>query len=86
VVEAMAAGCPVVTTDEGSLAEVAGDAASKAHPQDADAIGDALVRLAKDGALRAELIRRGRARAPMFSREAQARAMVEVYRRVTASL
>ena len=81
VVEAMAAGCPVVTTDEGSLAEVAGDAALKAHPEDANAIGDALVRLSKDAALRDDLIRRGRARAPMFSRAVQAREMVSVYRR-----
>jgi glycosyltransferase involved in cell wall biosynthesis len=84
VVEAMAAGCPVVTTDEGSLAEVAGDAALKAHPDDVHAMGDALVRLSKDEALREDLIRRGRERAPMFSREVQARAMIGVYRRALA--
>ncbi len=81
VVEAMAAGCPVVTTAGGSLAEVAGDAAITVDPDDDEAIGDALVRLATDGALRGDLIARGRARAPRFSLDAQARGMAAVYRR-----
>jgi glycosyltransferase involved in cell wall biosynthesis len=81
VVEAMAAGCPVVTTNAGSLAEVAGDAALKADPEDAHAIGDALVRLSNDAALREDVIRRGRARAPMFSRAVQAGEMLKVYRK-----
>jgi glycosyltransferase involved in cell wall biosynthesis len=80
VIEAMASGCPVVTTDGGSLGEVAGDAALKVDPEDAGAIGDALVRLASEPSLRADLVRKGRERAPLFSREAQARAMARIYR------
>jgi glycosyltransferase involved in cell wall biosynthesis len=81
VVEAMAAGCPVLTTQEGSLAEVAGDAAITVDPEDHEAIGRALVRLAREPALRADLVARGKARAPTFSRAAQAKAQAAAYRR-----
>jgi glycosyltransferase involved in cell wall biosynthesis len=81
VVEAMAAGCPVVTTNGGSLAEVAGDAALQVDPENPVAIGDALVRLCREHDVAADLVRRGRERAPLFSRAAQARAMAAVYRR-----
>ncbi len=80
VIEAMASGCPVVTTNGGSLAEVAGDAALKVDPEDAVAIGDALVRLASEPSLRTDLEKRGRAQARLFSRETQARAMARLYR------
>jgi len=80
LVEAMAAGCPVVTTDSGALREVAGDTALTVDAEDHHAIGEALLRVCRDTNLRKELIRRGRERAPLFSREAQARAMVAIYR------
>ena len=80
VVEAMAAGCPVVTTNGGSLAEVAGEAALQVDPENPLAIGDALVRLCREQNLAENLVRRGRERAPAFSRAAQARAMAGVYR------
>ena len=76
----MASGCPVVTTNGGSLAEVAGEAAIQVDPEDAGAIGDALVRLASEPALRADLEKRGREQARLFTREAQARAMARLYR------
>src|SRR5262249_40185555 len=79
VVESMAAGCPVVTPRAGSLAEVAGDAALAVDPEDHAAIGDALVRLHRDPNLREDLRARGRARAPRFSLDVQAREMAAVY-------
>ena len=82
VVEAMAAGCPVLTTAGGSLEEVAGDAALIVEPDDHVKIAEGLVRLVRDAALRAELIERGHARAPLFDRSVQARAMVSAYRSV----
>jgi alpha-1,3-rhamnosyl/mannosyltransferase len=84
IVEAMAAGCPVVTTGAGSLAEVAGDAALTVDPEDHAAIGDALARLAKEPKLREDCARRGRERAPKFSRNALAMGTAEVYRRFLA--
>jgi glycosyltransferase involved in cell wall biosynthesis len=80
VVEAMAAGCPVITTAAGSLAEVAGDAALLVDAEAPEAIGVAIVRACREPQLRADLASRGRARAPLFSRAVQAKAMVEVYR------
>ncbi|HEX7669821.1 MAG TPA: glycosyltransferase family 1 protein [Polyangiaceae bacterium] len=81
IVEAMASGCPVVTTSAGSLAEVAGDAALEVDPEDAVAIGGAFLRLAEDGALRENLVTRGRLRAASFDLHVQARAMTALYRR-----
>jgi glycosyltransferase involved in cell wall biosynthesis len=81
VVEAMASGCPVITTSGGSLAEVAGDAALTVDPDDHAAIGHALLRLAREPELRRSLVERGRARAPRFSLAAQAKGMAGVYRR-----
>jgi glycosyltransferase involved in cell wall biosynthesis len=82
VVEAMASGCPVLTTRGGSLDEVAGDAAVTVDPDDHHAMGAALSRLFFDDALRADLAARGRKRAPHFSRAVQASAMVQAYRRL----
>jgi glycosyltransferase involved in cell wall biosynthesis len=84
VVEAMAAGCPVVTTRGGSLGEVAGDAALTVEPDDHVAIGAAIARLVSDGDLRAMLARRGRERAPRFSRRVQAEQMARAYRELLA--
>jgi glycosyltransferase involved in cell wall biosynthesis len=81
IVEAMASGCPVVTTVAGSLAEVAGDAALTVDPEDHAAIGAALARLVKEAGLRDDLIVRGRERAPRFSRRRFAQATAEIYRR-----
>lgn len=81
VIEAMAAGCPVVTTAAGSLAEVAGDAALTVDPEAHGAIGAALAKLCRDADLRADLAARGRVRAPRFSLDVQAREMAGVYRR-----
>jgi glycosyltransferase involved in cell wall biosynthesis len=84
IVEAMASGCPVVTTRAGSLGEVAGDAALTVDPEDRNAIAQALIRLVREPALREDLVKRGKERAPRFSRTAQARATAAVYRKFFA--
>ena len=82
VVEAMACGCPVLTTRRTALAEVAGDAAVHVEPEDHEAIGNAIIRIAEDHALRDDLQSRGFARAKRFSNDRQARQTVRIYRRV----
>ena len=82
VVEAMACGCPVITTRRTALAEVAGDAAIHVEPDEHDHIGDALLRVAEDPALRQDIIRRGIARAQRFTQDRQARETLSVYQRV----
>lgn len=82
VVEAMACGTPVLTSNGSSLSEVAGDAALLVDPLSEDALADALVRLARDASLRTELRARGLARSATFSWERTARETIEVYREV----
>ena len=72
VVEAMAAGTPVVCADTSALPETAGGAA-RLVPPEAGALRDALLDLLGDPAAQAELRARGRTRAARFSWEATAR-------------
>lgn len=67
IVEAMAAGAPVLTGDRGAMAEVAGDAAVTANPVEVDAWADGLARLWTDAELRMEMRRRGAERAKEFT-------------------
>ena len=79
VLEAMACGAPVVTSNSTALAEVAGDAAVLANPQDARALGEAMVRVLEDEPLRASLKVKGFARAKQFSWEQAARQTLALY-------
>ena len=72
VLEAMACGCPVVTSNSGSVAEVAGDAAELVDPLEIESIEAGMYRLLTDGVRRAVLVERGRARAAVFTWEATA--------------
>lgn len=69
VLEAMACGAPVLSSNTSALPEVAGDAALLVDPEDAGAIAAGISRLAGDAALRAELRERGRERAAAFTWE-----------------
>jgi glycosyltransferase involved in cell wall biosynthesis len=82
VLEAMANGTPVLTSDRSSLPEVAGDAALLVDPLDRAAIAAGLVRLAGDEALRRRLVEAGRRRAAGFTWRATAAATWATYRQV----
>jgi glycosyltransferase involved in cell wall biosynthesis len=84
VVEAMACGTPVVTSNVSSLPEVAGDAAVTVPPGDGNALARAIESLLTDSDLRREMLARGWARAASFRWAATAAKHVEVYRRVLA--
>ncbi len=75
--EAMADGCPVVTSNTSSLPEVVGDAAICISPLDTDAHGAAYTALLNDKKLRNEIIDRGKERVKMFSWEQTARQMMD---------
>ena len=79
VVEAMACGIAVLTSNTSSLGEVAADAAATVDPTDTDAIADAMLRLSGDPDLRRELSTRGLRRARTFSWTQTARDMLAVY-------
>ncbi|MDQ2897574.1 MAG: glycosyltransferase family 4 protein [Actinomycetota bacterium] len=67
VLEAMAAGAPVLTSSVSSLPEIAGDGACFADPKDVEAISRAMETLLTDVDRARSIARRGQARAGEFS-------------------
>ncbi len=67
VLEAQSCGVPVMTANNSSLPEVAGDAALLVDPTDIDAIADAMLRLSRDEELRRQLIAAGHRNVQRFS-------------------
>jgi glycosyltransferase involved in cell wall biosynthesis len=82
VLEAMAAGVPVITSNRSALPEVAGDAALLVDPDDSAALGQSLRELTINVDLCRELARRGTARARMFTWEKAVRETWDVYRTI----
>ncbi len=82
VLEAMAAGVPVLTSNRSALPEVAGDAALLVDPLDTGAIAAGLQELAGSEELRKDLAVRGRARARCFTWEKAVRETWAVYRQL----
>lgn len=86
VLEAMACGIPVITSDRSSLSEVAGNAAMKIDPNSEEDIADAMAKLYQDKELREKYRQRGLERAKMFSWKETARQTLEVYKQVYREL
>lgn len=82
VLEAMACGTPVVTSNISSLPEVAGDAALLVAPDNLEELQQALVRVLSDERLRASLREKGLQRALEFTWEKAVTKHIEVYREV----
>jgi glycosyltransferase involved in cell wall biosynthesis len=82
VVEAMAAGLPVVCSRDTALAEVAGDAASLVDPHDVNALAHAVERVLEDRTLAAELRRKGLERSRAFEWSTTAERTLAFYRKV----
>ena len=84
LLEAMAAGAAIVTTDQTGCREVVGDAALLVPAGDERAIRSALERLARDAELRERLSREARKRIDkLFSWPAVARQYLEVFERLS---
>jgi glycosyltransferase involved in cell wall biosynthesis len=84
LVEAMAAGKPVLATDVGAIAEVMGPAAA-GHlilPNDSAALANAMRELAHDAALRHSLAAAGLVRQQAFSWHTSTESLAGIYRRV----
>lgn len=79
VLEAMACGTPVITSNTTSLPEVAGDAALSVDPMNVDDIGTAMSNVISDSSLRGELRRKGLMRATEFSWQRNAELTAKVY-------
>jgi glycosyltransferase involved in cell wall biosynthesis len=86
LIEAMACQVPVVGSDSGEIPNVIGEAGLVVPEGNPKALGEALMQLRCDPALRQELGRRGRERVlAQFTHASVAARTVEVYREVVAS-
>ena len=80
VLEAMTLGCPVVTSNQSSLPEVAGEAAVLVSPHDPEAIAAGIAQVVCDRTHRTHLIQQGQQQAATFSWERTAKATLAAYR------
>jgi glycosyltransferase involved in cell wall biosynthesis len=79
IVEAMACGTPVVTSNTSAMPEAAGDAGLLVDPRDTKAIADAALRILEDDSLRQDLAVKGFAHATRFSWKNNAEQTIKVY-------
>lgn len=79
ILEAMACGTPVVTSNVSSLPEVAGDAALMVNPYNTEEIAEAIRRLIYDQALRESLIEKGYNQVKKFSWDKSAQQLIQIY-------
>jgi len=79
VVEAMACGVPVITSNTSSMSEIAGDSALLINPHSVAEIAEAMSRLAEDDGLRRTLSNKGLTKAAAYSWEKTARLTLDVY-------
>jgi glycosyltransferase involved in cell wall biosynthesis len=86
MLEAMACGVPVITSDTSSMPEVAGDAALIVNPFSPEDISAAMIRILNDPDLRAGMISRGIIRAAKFSWRAMAQQVLGIYREIDDEL
>jgi glycosyltransferase involved in cell wall biosynthesis len=86
IVEAMACGCPVITSNVSSLPEVAGSAALLVDPRNCATLVDAIRCVILNPMYRARLRAQGLLRARDFSWDRTAEATFAVYQRIFARL
>ena len=80
--EAMACGCPVVTSNTSSLPEVVGEAGIMVDPYDIDSLAQAMRQVLTNSELRDDMVRKGLEQSKKFSWEKAAEQTLEVYKKV----
>jgi glycosyltransferase involved in cell wall biosynthesis len=78
ILEAMAAGCAVLTANRYGTAEIAGDAAALVDPESEDDIAAGLEKLLTDSEYRAQLVLAGKRRADEFQWQVSARRVLDL--------
>ncbi len=86
VIEAMASGCPVITSNTSSMPEVAGDAAIRVDPYDPDSITQAMMKMISDAELRRQMKAAGIQQAAKFSWAQMAADVLAIYTQTAATL
>jgi glycosyltransferase involved in cell wall biosynthesis len=85
ILEAMACGTPIITSNVSALPEVAGDAAILVEPTDVGAITQAIASIHQDSALRQTLVDQGLARVKEFTWKKTAEQTAIVYEQAVAA-
>lgn len=85
LVEAMACGCPVITSTAPACPEVVGDAALLVDPDDISGLTEAMLRIVRQPAVALDLSRRGLERARRFSWHESARQLLAELRRAATA-
>ena len=85
ILEAMASGCPVITSNHSAMPEVAGGAGLLVDPLDMDQMAKSLAQVANEPKVARELREKGLIRARQFSWDECARKHVEIYRKVLSA-
>ena len=79
LLEAMACGTPIITSNTSSMPEVAGNAAVFVNPFEANEIANAIIELQKNPEKRQELIHNGKKRVDHFTWKSNALQTIELY-------
>jgi glycosyltransferase involved in cell wall biosynthesis len=84
ILEAMACGAPVITSNTSSMPEIAGSAAAFADPENAREITDRMIELTTDAGYRNRLIAQGFAQSARFSWRTMAREVLDIYNEIAS--
>lgn len=80
ILEAMACGTPVITSNTSAMPEIAGDKGILANPYQPSDIADKILKLENDTVYREDIIRYGRERIKQFSWEITAMKVLKIYK------
>jgi GT2 family glycosyltransferase/glycosyltransferase involved in cell wall biosynthesis len=83
ILEAMACGCPVITSNISSMPEVAGEAAILINPRNICEIQEGMKTIISDKEVKTRLIKRGLEQVKGFSWENTAKETLDLYKRVS---
>lgn len=86
IIEAMACGVPVITSNSSSMPEVAGDAAHLINPTNVDELMHGMLEITANTAYRNQLISKGLERSKQFTWSAMASKVLKIYNELNTTL
>lgn len=84
IIEAMATGVPVITSNTSSMPEVAGDSAVLINPKKTHQLKDAIIRILSDDEYRNKLIKQGLKQCKSFSWKKSAKDVLKIYEQLSS--